>query len=124
MHELSLAEAILPTVLAIAQEHGARVVSLTVQAGALQMIVPDSLAMGFEAVSQGTAAEGAKLIVEPVAVTARCRRCGQVFDVEDAIFLCPDCHVADAETLTGNELTLVRVELEPCESMSSTTSSS
>ena len=122
MHELSLAEMILPPVLALAEEHGARVISLTVQAGALQMIVPESLAMGFAAVAQGTAAEGATLLVEPVAVTARCRRCQRVFDVEDSIFLCPDCHVADAETLTGNELVLLRVELEPCESTSSTMS--
>ncbi|MBI5832623.1 MAG: hydrogenase maturation nickel metallochaperone HypA [Armatimonadetes bacterium] len=122
MHELSLAEAILPSVLAIAEEHRARVMSLTIQAGALQMIVAESLAMGFLAVAEGTAAEGARLIVEPVAVTARCRRCELVFGVEDSIFLCPDCHVADAETVTGNELVLLRVELEPCESMSSTTS--
>lgn len=124
MHELSLAEAILPPVLAIAEEHRARVVSLTVQAGALQMIVPESLAMGFLAVAQGTAADGARLVVETVSITARCRRCDLVFEVDDAIFLCPECHVADAETVTGNELNLLRVELEPCESMSSTTSSS
>jgi len=124
MHELSLAEAILPPVLALAEEHRAKVIALTVQAGALQMIVPESLAMGFLAVAQGTAAEGAELRVETVPITARCRRCERVFDVEDAIFLCPDCHVADAETVAGNELSLLRVELEPCESKSSTTSSS
>ncbi len=122
MHELSLAGAILPVVLEVAAERGpARVTALTVQAGALQQIVPESLATAFAALAVGTAAEGAALSVETVGVAARCRRCGAEFEVECFVFQCPACHLADVETVRGNELILSSVELEPCESTSSTT---
>lgn len=126
MHEVSIAERLLPPVLAAAEAHGAaRVLELVVRAGALQQIVPDSLALAFEVLAQGTLAEGARLRLELVPVTARCRRCDQTFDADDFVFLCPTCGVADCETLSGTELELRRLELEPCQaskSMSSTTS--
>ena len=78
----------------------------------LQTIVPDSLRFAFEALSAGTAAEGAELIVEMVPVTARCRRCAAEFVVDDHIYVCPACHVADVETLSGTDLVLASVELE------------
>ncbi|MCC7491771.1 MAG: hydrogenase maturation nickel metallochaperone HypA [Fimbriimonadaceae bacterium] len=125
MHEVSLAEQLIGPVLAAAAQYGGeRVTAVTVRAGALQQIVPGSLALAFEAVALGTLAEGATLTVETVPVTARCRRCDAEFEVEAFCFLCPTCGVADVATLTGNELLLASLELEPCESTSSTTSPS
>lgn len=112
MHELSIAVEILEPVLACAAEHGAaRVTALTVRAGALQHIVPESLQLAFHGAAEGTCAQGAVLTIEHVAVTARCRRCEQEFEVEDFLFACPDCGVADVETITGDELLLTAVEL-------------
>jgi hydrogenase nickel incorporation protein HypA/HybF len=122
MHELSLAEMLLPAVLEIAAAHHARVTEILVRAGALQQIVPDSLAAGVAVLAVGTAAEGATLVVETVPVTARCRRCGHEFEVEDQLYVCPACEGADVETTGGAELILARLELEPCESTSSITS--
>ncbi len=116
MHEVSLAEAVLTTALDAAERHGGgRVTALTVRAGALQNVVVVSLQMAFRAVSAGTLAEGAELTVEVEPVTARCRRCGLEFAVEEAVFACPRCAVADVETLSGTELYLMSLELEPCE---------
>jgi len=112
MHELSIAVEILGPVLACAEEHGAeKVTALTVRAGALQHIVPESLQLAFRAAADGTCAEGAELTIEHVDVTARCRRCEQEFEVEDFLFACPECGVADVEMITGAELTLTSVEL-------------
>jgi hydrogenase nickel incorporation protein HypA/HybF len=122
VHELSIAERLLPPVLEVAEAHRARVTQVVVQAGALQQIVPESLALCFTAVAEGTPAEGAELRVETLPVTARCRRCDLAFEVDDYVFLCPTCGVADVETTGGTELVLARLELEPCESTSSTTS--
>lgn len=122
MHELSLAEMLLEPVLAIAEEHRATVTEVVVQAGALQQIVPESLRLAFAALTDGTAAAGATLTIEPVTARGRCRRCELEFDVDDLLWICPDCGLADVTTIAGNELTLVRLELEPCESMSSITS--
>lgn len=123
MHELSLAESILPVVLETAESNGAdRVTKVLLSAGALQQIVVPSLQLCFEAVCLGTLAEGAELVVEVVPVVARCRQCGLEFPVEDFCFVCPDCRIASAETIQGHELVLTQVELETCESTSSTTS--
>lgn len=111
MHEVSLAAALLPVVLEIAAEHGARVASVTVQAGELAGVVPASLELAFHGLAAGTAAEDAALVIETVAVRARCRRCSLEFEVDDVVFLCPVCDVADCETLHGTELLLTRVEL-------------
>lgn len=122
MHELSLAEQLFPPLLAAAESHGAgRVTAVVVRAGALQQIVPESLAMAFAALAEGTIAEGATLTVETVPVTARCRRCQHEFEVLEFLFVCPDCGVADVATTGGTELVLQSLELEPCELMSSTT---
>lgn len=122
MHELSLAEQLLPPLLETAEDHRAgRVTAVVVRAGALQQIVPESLAMAFAAVAAGTIAEGATLTVETVPVTARCRRCQHEFEVQEFLFVCPTCGVADVETTGGTELFLQSLELEPCELMSSTT---
>ncbi len=122
MHEVSLAEQILPAVLDVAATHGAaRVTGMTIRAGALQQIVPASLALALEAVALGTLAEGASLTLETEPVTARCRRCGLDFEVEAFVFCCPTCGIADVETTGGTDLVLLAVELEPCESTSSTT---
>lgn len=123
MHELSIAERLLPAVLEAAAGVGAeRVTAVTVRAGALQQLVAPTLAICFEAVAAGTIAAGATLTVEVIQPLARCRRCGAEYAVEDMVFLCPECHLADAELLRGNELLLAAVEVETCESTSSTTS--
>ncbi len=111
MHEVSLAAALLPVVLEIAAEHGTRVAAITVQAGELAGVVPASLELAFRGLAVGTAAEDAALVIETVPVRARCRRCGLEFAVDDVVFLCPVCDVADCETVDGTELLLTRVEL-------------
>lgn len=112
MHELSLAEQLLIPVLETAAAHDAKVTVVQVEAGALQQIVPRSLITAFQAVSEGTPAEGAELRVETVPVTAKCRRCRLEFEVEDFLFACPDCGIADVETSGGTELILTSLELE------------
>ncbi len=122
MHELSLAEQMLGPILAVAEEHNAvRVIGVTVEAGALQQVVPESLRTAFEVVSEGTLAEGATLTVVTAPVVALCRRCGLEFAVEEFVFVCPECGVADVETVRGRDLTILSLELTPCESTSSIT---
>jgi len=113
MHEMSIVESLLTAVFAEAERHGARRVRrVKLRVGKLQQIIPDSLQFCYDIATQGTPAEGSQLDLEEVPITARCRRCGQVFEVEEFLFLCPACHVADVETCTGNELILETLELE------------
>ena len=72
----------------------------------MRMVVPDALAMAFEAAAEGTLAAGAALKIVEVAPVARCRPCGRTFHPAEGEFLCPDCGRADAEIIEGNDICL------------------
>lgn len=113
MHELAVAQRLLPPVLELAERHGGRVTALTVRAGRLQQLVPASLELCFAAVAEGTPAAGATLTLEVLPIVGRCRRCERSFEVDDFVFCCPTCGVADCDTISGTELLLAAVEIEP-----------
>lgn len=114
MHEMSIVEALLEELDAQRRPYpGARVITVRLRIGALRAVVPELLQFCFAAATRGTACEGARLEVEPVAATACCQRCRRVFTVEDDGLECPRCHAPGAALQTGRELELIGLELEP-----------
>src|SRR3954470_23041610 len=112
MHELAIAESVVSSVLARTGSQRVRVVRLRV--GRLCAVVPDALTFSFDLATAGTPLEGAELEVEDQPGRASCRSCGAEFVLEDAILLCP-CGSADVHLLSGQDLTIVSVEVErPC----------
>ena len=72
----------------------------------------DALRFAFEIVTQETAAAGAELMVEPVAVRAYCSGCAADFAPEDAfVFSCPKCGQLSWDIRQGRELELMRIEV-------------
>ena len=113
MHEMSIATALMTQLEAVAvQERAVRIVEVTVVCGAMQQVVPEALDLAFEAVIEGTIAEGAALTIEEEELSARCRTCGHAYrpTVED--FLCSKCQSADAELTSGNDIVLKSVICE------------
>jgi hydrogenase nickel incorporation protein HypA/HybF len=110
MHELSIAEAIAD----IATRHaaGRRVVKVEVRVGHLRQVVPDSLDFAFGLVTQGTALDGAELVVEHVPAAGRCRDCGAESVMEDLPLCCARCSGLDVEVFAGEELLVDALELE------------
>jgi len=112
MHEMSLVEKVVEVVLAEAQRYGARqVTKVKLKVGRLLQVIPETLAFCYEIAVQGTLAEGSQLYLEEVPIEVRCRQCGETFEVENFVFLCPRCAVADVETLAGMELIVETIEL-------------
>ena len=64
----------------------------------------------FELATEGTVADGARLDLNVQPGSARCRSCGENFELQDLILLCP-CGSADVEVLSGRELMLMSVEV-------------
>lgn len=110
MHELSIAEAIAD----IATRHaaGRRVVKVEVRVGHLRQVIPDSLDFAFGLITQGTALDGAELVVEHVPAAGRCRDCGAESVMEDFPLCCARCGGLDLEVLAGEELLVDALELE------------
>jgi hydrogenase nickel incorporation protein HypA/HybF len=113
MHELSIMQSALTMALQRAQEaQASRVCVIRLRVGQMSGVVPDSLQFAFEALTPGTAAEGAKLAIENVPARFWCKTCNQEFTVEDYFPECPGCHNPSAEMRGGRELEIASLEIE------------
>jgi hydrogenase nickel incorporation protein HypA/HybF len=111
VHELSISSAIVDT--AVEHAGGRRVALVSVTVGALRQVVPASLGFYFEIVSRGTLCEGARLEQTLVPARARCRDCGEEWELEGLLqFRCARCGESPAEIASGNELQVESIELE------------
>ena len=115
MHELSVASAVVDTVLRHAEERRVLVVNLRV--GTLRQVVPDSLAFYWDIVSRDTLAEGARLDQVVVPARMRCAGCAAEFEPE-LMFRCPACGGA-GEVVAGDELEVDSIEVEDSECIAS-----
>jgi hydrogenase nickel incorporation protein HypA/HybF len=108
MHELAITQSVVDAVL---DRTGDRTVTtVRMRIGRLSGIVPDSLRFCFELVTEGTALEGASLVIDEPGGAAHCRSCGADFALSDLILLC-GCGSADVEVRAGRELSVSSVEV-------------
>ena len=113
MHELSIAEA----VVAIAERHarGRKVYRVELKVGHLRQVVPSALEFAFELLTDGTALEGAELVIEDVPGRGRCRRCGTETALTAFPLQCEGCDGFDLELVAGEELLVDALDLEEME---------
>ena len=115
MHELAIAQSIAEAVEARAAEcKAAHVRRVRLRIGEACSIVTDSLAFCFEMIaSLSLILEGARLSIERVPHRAYCRHCAEEFDVSNFVAQCPTCLEWSAEVVSGNELEILDMEIEP-----------
>jgi hydrogenase nickel incorporation protein HypA/HybF len=112
MHEVGLMQMALDMAFDHARHAGAsRIHKIRLRVGALSGVVPDALRMAFAAATPGTAADGALLIVDEVAVRCRCQQCGEEFWPEDVVYLCSNCGAVNSHIEEGRELELASLEV-------------
>ncbi len=113
MHELSVTESLLE----IAQRHAAqagarRVTDLYLVIGRLASIVDDSVQFYWDAISQGTICEGAKLHFERVPAKLFCLNCGETYLMPQDLIPCPKCGSDRVKVLNGTEFHLDSIGVE------------
>jgi hydrogenase nickel incorporation protein HypA/HybF len=115
MHELSIAQSVIDAVEKRASEwNAARVKSVRLRIGEATGVVTDSLSFCFEMLaSLDPRLAGARLQVEIVPHRARCRRCGIDFAVMNFVALCPGCEELSGEIVSGGELQILDMEIDP-----------
>ena len=112
MHELSIMQSALTEVLAQARQAGAsRVHEIRLRIGALSGVVPEALQFAFEALADGTPAEGARLTIENVPARFWCAVCKQEFAAPELFAECPECHHPSGALRAGRELELASMEV-------------
>jgi hydrogenase nickel incorporation protein HypA/HybF len=114
VHELSVVQALLREIDAVATANGATSVQrVTVRIGPLSGVDPGLLASAFEAARGSGRTAGTELVLESLAVKVRCGQCGEESTVTPNRLLCGRCGGYRTTLLTGDELLLQRVELTP-----------
>lgn len=106
-------ESALTVVLNRAQEAGAsRVHSVRLRIGALSGVVPEALGFAFDALTPGTLAEGAKLIIDAVPARFWCTDCQKEFQSEDMFAECPGCRRPSGDLRAGREMEIASMEID------------
>ena len=89
-----------------------RVASITLGMGPLSGVEERLLSHAYPVASAGTIAEGAELIIQPTPICVRCSSCGTESNAEPNRLLCGHCNDWRTELISGDELLLIRIELD------------
>jgi hydrogenase nickel incorporation protein HypA/HybF len=113
MHEMSIAQSLIDIVRDEMGKHDVTVLkSVRIQIGQLSAIVPDSLSFCFNIMTSGTDLEGAELMMEIIPLRGVCKTCKVEFEIKDYAFECPECGSPKIDTISGQELSILDMEVE------------
>ena len=97
----------------IARDNNAgHVTSITIGMGPLSGVEGQLLKNAYPIASAGTVAEGAELSLLITPVRVRCSGCGKESEVQPNHLVCGHCENWRTELISGDELLLMRVELD------------
>jgi hydrogenase nickel incorporation protein HypA/HybF len=113
MHEFPITQQIIK----LAEERAAglravRVKSIKLVVGDSSGFVGDSIQMYFDAISEGTLCEGARIEIGRVKAKMSCTGCGELFERKFLSFVCPKCGAQGAPTEIGREFYIESIEVE------------
>lgn len=112
MHELSIAAALVDTVLQeIQRKNLSPVQTIAVRIGALSSVDPEALRFGFDAIIVDTPLAKTKLEIEFVPIQGKCRACNNEFTVQNFVFACPLCDSRQIDMTRGDELDIAYLEV-------------
>ena len=113
MHEMSIAQSLIDIIRQEMTKHNVTVLkSVRLNIGQLTAIVPDSLSFCFDVITSGTDLEGAKLIMDVIPLKGKCNECGETFLIQDYAFECPHCSSTAIQTISGQDLSIVEMEVD------------
>jgi hydrogenase nickel incorporation protein HypA/HybF len=106
---------ILDIVLEYARKNNARrVTGVNLRIGVLSDVIPHWAQNYFDMLSKDTLADGARLNIERVPLSLKCRACGieKTYDEGDWAFSCESCQSLDIEIMSGRDMTVASIEIE------------
>ncbi|MCC6159662.1 MAG: hydrogenase maturation nickel metallochaperone HypA [Deltaproteobacteria bacterium] len=112
MHEITIASEMIRQIEKIMADRGvSRLVSVSVEVGALSGVEREPLEFCFPYAARGTMAEDARLFVTEVPVRVRCGACGTEGSPEYPAVLCPVCASYDVEIIGGQDCVIRNLEV-------------
>ena len=117
MHELSIAHAVVRTVVEALPDPGVKVTTVRLRIGALSGVVPQALHFAYDVATAGTALEGSVLEIQNMPVVVNCPTCGhqELSGIRD--FRCPRCGEPCGDVVAGKELEVADVTFDERDSL-------
>jgi hydrogenase nickel incorporation protein HypA/HybF len=113
MHEMSIAQSLIDILKEEMLKHNARTLrSVRLNIGQLSAVVPDAFSFCFQIATEGTELEGARLIMDIIPLRGYCKDCEKEFEIENYAFACPHCEGTEIQTLGGQDLSIVEIEVD------------
>ena len=113
MHEMSIAQSLIDILREEMLTHNAKTLrSVRLNIGQMSAVVPDALSFCFQIITGGTELEGARLIMDIIPLMGYCNECEKEFEIKDYAFLCPSCGSTKINTIGGQDLSIVEIEVD------------
>ena len=113
MHEMSLMQDVLGIIEDAAREKKVgRVKAVWLEIGALSGVDPQAMNFCFDAVMQGSVADGADLVILQKPGRAWCMKCGKQVEVSARYDPCPVCGSLQLQVTGGTEMRVKELEVE------------
>lgn len=113
MHELSIVSNIYSIVEDVARQNNlVRVTRISLVIGKMRQVVPVAMEMAFKAVTKDTIVENALLEMKFLPIIMCCKACGFSSEIDDYVFICPQCESAQLDIIQGQELLISHIEGE------------
>lgn len=113
MHEYPITQQLVKLAVESAKENkAARIIRIGLVVGEMTGFVGDSIKMYFDAIAEGTLAEGAKIDIRYVRPKLVCTKCGEYFERLKYTFKCPLCEDQGVPTEVGKEFYIEEIEIE------------
>lgn len=114
MHELGIAQGILTSAIAAAQDAGGtKINGVNITIGALTEVMEDSLQFAWDAIRADTIAEAAELNVTVLTAWSRCALCGHEWEhgrYDGA--QCPSCEQYLVSLVRGREMRIDTIDID------------
>jgi hydrogenase nickel incorporation protein HypA/HybF len=120
MHEISIAGAIVDSVLDAAKKNNAKKVNeVFLEIGELTALNPLQLKFIFETITTGTVAEGARYDIQVIKTLIECKKCSYKGPIEFfeglhfflPVIKCPECGEIDVDIIAGRECCVKKIKI-------------
>jgi hydrogenase nickel incorporation protein HypA/HybF len=113
MHEYSVTEGLIKMAVEEATKAGAsKITEIKLVIGDLSTIIDESVQMYFDIMSEGTMAQGAKLVFRRIPAEFCCKACGTRYNKPKTGYDCPACGGMGLPTGVGREFYMESMDVE------------
>ena len=112
MHEMTVAQSLIQIISDEAAKHNAKPLAAKISCGTLNPINDEALRFAFEAIGKDTLCEGIKIQIEHIPLRAKCKDCGEDFNIEISNPQCDSCSGECFELMPDAPLMLEEIDFE------------